>query len=347
MVHQHSKSVEITILKNMTNIIDKENMRGVINKAPLQFAKGLNLAKNIKVEGIFKNVIICGIGGSALPTDIINSLVLPSVPVYIHRDYNLPTIAHEDSLIICVSYSGNTEETVSAMEQALSRGMTCVGMATGGKIEQICEQNNLPFVKIPSGIQPRSATGYLFSAMAKVLSNCKIIGDISNDILETAEKLSQINSVLEKEGKLLAKKLVKKIPVVYASNNLKSVARIWKIKFNENSKIPAFYNYFPELNHNEMVGYTQVKKSTDLHVLIIKDKDDHERTIKRMELTTSLLKKKGVKVDFIETKEGSLMFRMFSSLLLGDWTSYYLALNYKIDPTPVAMVEEFKAKMAK
>jgi glucose/mannose-6-phosphate isomerase len=327
--------------------IDKENMKEIISKSPKQFAKGLDLAKDIKIEGNFKNVIVCGMGGSALPVNIINSVFSPSVPIYAHRDYNLPKVANKDSLVICVSYSGNTEETVSAMEESFKKGFKTIAMATGGKIEEVSKQNNIPLAKIPAGIQPRSATGYLFSALSVILANCGIINNPSEEIFQLAEALEKINFELEKQGKSLAKKLAKEIPVIYASNNFKAAARIWKIKFNENSKIPAFHNYFPELNHNEMVGFTNIKKTSPLHVLIIRDSNDNPKIIKRMELTASIIKKKGVRVDFIDTKEGSLMFKMFSCLLLGDWTSYHLAINQKINPTPVAIVEDFKKLMQK
>ena len=325
-----------------SKIIDSLNMKEVITKSAGQFAIGLDLAKNIKVEGSFKNVIICGVGGSALPADILISLVAPAIPIYAHRDYNLPAVANNESLVICISYSGNTEETTSALQKAIENGLKAIVITTGGKLEEMAKQNNMPVTKIPAGIQPRSATGYIFSALAKILANCGIINDVSDEILNTADELVKINPTLEKEGKILSKKLVKKIPVVYASNKFQAVAKIWKIKFNENSKVPSFHNFFPELNHNELVGYTQAKKTNGLHVLTIKDLEDHPKTVKRMELTALLLKKKGIKTEFVNTKNGTLMFRMFSSLLLGDWTSYYLALNYKIDPTPVAMVEEFK-----
>ena len=144
----------------------------------------------------------------------------------------------------------------------------------------------------------------------------------------------------------VAKKLVNKVPLVYASNKFKCLARIWKIKFNENSKIPAFYNYFPELNHNEMVGFTQInKKNNAFHVIILRDKNDHLRSLKRMKFFANLMKTKGIEVDFIEIKNGDLLFKIFSTLLLGDWVSYYLALEYKVDPTPVKIVEEFKKKL--
>jgi glucose/mannose-6-phosphate isomerase len=328
-------------------IIDKENMKEVIAKSPNQFAKGLDLARDIKVVGEFKNVIICGIGGSALPADILTSLTPFKIPFYIHRDYNLPMVANEDSLIVCISYSGNTEETVSALQTAIDKNITSIGISTGGKIAKMCEEHNIALVKIPAGIQPRSATGYLFSALSGILNNCGIIDDLSDSINHTAEELKKINPLLEKEGKVLAKKLDKKIPIVYASDSLRAVSKIWKIKFNENSKIPAFYNYFPELNHNEMVGFTNKKMLSNFYVLMIKDKDDHERITKRMNLLSSLLKKQGVKNSFVETKEGTLMFRIFASLLLGDWTSYYVAINSKTDPTPVEMVEEFKRLLVK
>ncbi len=327
--------------------IDKLNMRGVIVASPEQLTRGLELAKNIKIKGEFKNVIICGIGGSALPANILDATVTTKIPLYIHRDYDLPASANEDSLIVCISYSGNTEETVSALEKAIHKNITAVAITTGGKLEKMCEEHNIALAKIPAGIQPRSATGYLFSALSTILNNCGIIDDISEDILNTAEELEKINSNLEKEGKALAKKLADKIPVVYASNNFKVASRIWKIKFNENSKIPAFHNYFPELNHNEMVGFTDKKMASGFYVLIIKDKKDHERTLKRMDLTSLILKKKGIKNSFIETVDGSIILKFFEILLLGDWTSYYIAINNKIDPTPVEMVEEFKVMLNK
>jgi glucose/mannose-6-phosphate isomerase len=327
--------------------IDKENMREVIIKSPEQFIKGSDLAKNIKIEGEFKNVIICGMGGSALPANILNSLVVGNIPIYIHRDYGLPLTVNEDSLIVCISYSGNTEETVSALQESIDKNITAIAIATGGKIEKMCEEHNIALVKIPAGIQPRSATGYLFSALSVILTNCGIVRDLSAEISNTASELAKKNLDLEKEGKALAKKMANKIPIVYASNNFKAASKIWKIKFNENSKMPAFHNYFPELNHNEMVGFTNKKNISNFYVLIIKDRQDHERTIKRMNLMSSILKKKGVKTSFIETIEGPMMLRLFEILLLGDWTSYYVAINNKIDPTPVEMVEEFKVMLKK
>lgn len=327
-------------------VIDKSNMRQVIIDSPKQLLEGLNLAENVKIEGSFKNVIVCGVGGSALPVNVLNSIIKPVVPVYVHRDYGLPAEATENSLIICISYSGNTEETVSAFKEAANKNLKIIAIATGGKIEELCQKNNIQMVKLPSGIQPRCATGYIFASLLKVLANSEITKDISDEILETSKKLAEINFELEEDGEKIAKKLFQKIIVVYASNKFKAVSRIWKIKFNENSKTPAFHNYFPELNHNEMVGFSELKKNNNFHFIIIKDKNGNPRNLKRMDLFASLLKKKGSKVDFVEIKDGSLSFKIFSTLLLGDWASYYLALKYKIDPTPVNIVENFKKLLA-
>lgn len=326
--------------------IDKQNMHKVIAGFPDQLITGLDLAQHVKVKGPFENVVVCGLGGSALPADIMNSL---GIPLYVHKDYNLPPVTNEKSLVICISYSGNTEETISALQEAIKRKSTIVGVANGGAIETLCQQHSIPFVKIPSGVQPRCATGYIFSALITVLANSGMTQDLSSEILETAQKLKDLNLSLEKEGKILAKKLVKKIPIVYGTNkaNSDAIARIWKIKFNENTKIPAFYNYFPELNHNEMVGYEGLKRAgmKNACVIMLKDPSAHPRTQKRIELTAQLIKKAGAKVEIILLKEGNDIFKIFSSLLLGDWTSYYLALEYKIDPTPVKTVEEFKKMM--
>lgn len=321
-------------------------MREIIIDSPNQLTKGLGLAGDIKVDGNFKNVIICGMGGSTLPVGVLNTVASPNVPVLAHRDYNLPKEANENSLIVCISYSGNTEETLSALEKAIEKKLKIVSIATGGRIEEICKKNNLPFVKIPSGIEPRSALGYLFASLAKVLSNSGIIEDLSEEITKTAKDLKELMEDLEKHGKDLAKKLSNKIPVVYASNGLKNIARIWKIKLNENSKTPAFWNYFPELNHNEMVGFSRLEKDNPFYFVILRDHQENTRNLKRMELFATLLKEKHSGISFVEIKQGPLMSRAFSTLLLGDWVSYYLALENKVDPTPVKMVEDFK-KMLK
>ncbi len=329
--------------------IDKSNMRQIIIDFPSQLTEAIKFSKNVKIQGTFDNIIVCGLGGSALPGNVLSCWLsqsdITAPTIHIHRDYGLPIQIKEGSLIVCISYSGNTEEALSSLDKALEKNLTVACITTGGKMQKICEDNNLPWIKIPSGLQPRMALGYQFIALLRLLSNSGVIPDTTEEITETANLLK--TEKLEKEGKKLAQKLKGKIPLVYSSNSFKALARIWKIKFNENSKTPAFFNYFPELNHNEMVGFTNIPKGVNLHILIIRDKNENIKNIKRMELFAKLVKKNKVGVDFIDLESGSPLFKIFSNTILGDWVSYYLALEYKTDPNPVEIVEEFKKNLVR
>jgi len=317
-------------------------MKQVILNFPKQFEIGTKAAESIKFDGNFDNVVICGVGGSALPGTLLSDMVDISIPIFTYRGYGLPANASEKSLIICISFSGNTEETLSAYEEAVSKKYCVIALSTGGKLEELTKKNNLPMVIVPNDcLQPRFGTGYLVSAVIKILDNCKITNNLSQEILKVAETLKP--GSFEAQGKILGEKLVDKIPVVYSSNQYKSVARIWKIKFNENSKVMAFWNYFPELNHNEMVGLTNLKGN--FHFIILKDENDHERTKKRMDLFANLAKEKGAEVNFIEMQGKTKIEKIFNALMFGDWTSYYLALSYGQDPVPVAIVETFKKQL--
>jgi len=320
-------------------------MKDIILSFPQQFAKGIEAAEDIKLDGPFSNIIICGVGGSALPGSLIPEMGIKfDLPLFTHRDYGLPKAANQDSLILAISYSGNTEETLSAYKEAIARSYKIIAISTGGKLSEMAEQNNRPAVLIPkTGIQPRCATGYLSAAVLKILSNCEIANNQDKNLLELARALQPEN--LEEQGKKLAEKLKDKTPIVYASNQYKALARVWKIKLNENSKVMAFWNYFPELNHNEMVGLTNPQGK--FHFLILRDEvNDHERNLKRMELFTALAKEAGSNVDFIEIEGKTKLEKIFSTLLLGDWVSYYLAIAYNQDPTPVKIVENFKKRLS-
>lgn len=320
-----------------------DKMKETILNFPSQFKEGLKRAGGVKAEGEFGNIVVCGVGGSALPADLL-TVYLPdlTLAVYIHRSYDLPAQADQNSLVICISFSGNTGETISAFEEAQKRNFKVVAITKGGRLGQLAKKYHTPLVLLPQvEIQPRSATGYIFASLIKVLANCRIVEDKSKEISALAEDLKPAE--LENQGKSLAEKLIGKTPLCYASDRFKALARIWKIKFNENSKIMAFWNYFPELNHNELVGITNLQGK--FRAVILQDRDDHPRILKRMALTADLFKKKGIGVDFIEIKGKNNLTKIFSALLLGDWTSYYLARNYKIDPFPVEMVEEFKKRL--
>ena len=332
------------------NKIDKSDMRQIILAFPSQFPIGTENAKKVKRPGKFNKVIVCGMGGSALAADVLRMTAKDlkvKVPLHIHRNYGLPYWANKNCLVVSISYSGNTEETLSAFQEALKRKLPQVSITSGGKLSSVSRIKNIPLVKIPPCLPPRMSLGLQFSALVTVLSNCKLLDFELKNLPSLGKKLRP--EKLEKKGKLLAKKLKNRIPIIYASYRNKELARIWKIKFNENSKVPAFANYFPELNHNEMVGFERISSFQSSifkpYVLILKDPADQPRIQKIMKSTAAILRKKKVAVDFIGINGKDNLSKVFSNLLLSDWASYYLALNYKVDPSPVKTVEDFKQRM--
>jgi glucose/mannose-6-phosphate isomerase len=334
--------------------LDKENLRQVILDSPRQIAVGLKLAKNIKIKGNFKSLEISGMGGSSLPANILriylNDLYLKnpeknkSLSIFQNRFYNLPYEAYKNCLNFFSSYSGNTEETISSLQEAIKHKLPNIAFTTGGKLAELCKKNNIPCVILPPGIQPRCATGYFFGAMFQVLVNTGLVENKQKELIYLAKKLHKEALKMEMHGQKIAKNLKGKIPIIYSSTKYKSLAMIWKIKINENAKAPAFHNFYPEADHNEIIGFTL--PYWKFHVITLMDKNDHPKNIKRMHVTAKLLEKKGVKTTLVEMPNSNIFNTIFSTLLLGDWVSYYLALIYGQDPTPIEMVEDLKKQLA-
>lgn len=341
----------------MQNKIDKENLYDVIKNIPDQLLTGLEIAKDVKAEGgNFKAIEISGMGGSAFPGNLLRIYLgdlfrkdqTHRFGVYQNRFYNLPHEAFDNCLNIISSYSGNTEETISSFEEALKSNLPCVGIAAAGKVVEMCEQNKIPLVLMPPAeiiLQSRMATACFFAAVFQILVNCGMVEDKRSEFETVVKKLKENEEDFENQGEKIAEEVAGKTPVIYSSTRFKSIAMIWKIMFNENAKTPAFWNFFPELNHNEMVGYT--KQQGKFHLVILRDSQDHPRNLKRIKTTTDILKNYGVSSTIVDMPEDGILFRILSTLQIGRWASYYLALKYEVDPTPVDMVEEFKVALTK
>jgi glucose/mannose-6-phosphate isomerase len=337
----------------MTHPLDISNFRNMIVESPEQFKAGFDLAKEIRIPGTFRAIMISGMGGSALPGNLfriyLNDLFRTEQPhdqplsVYQNRSYTLPPESFHECLNFICSYSGNTEETIASFEEALKNKLPCIALSAGGKIEAMAQEHGVPHIKLPipyENFQPRVGTGYFFAAMYQVLVNQGLVPDMTVDLLKQAAELKAQMSTLEVQGQALAKKMAGKTPVIYSTAKYKSVAMVWKIKLNENAKTPAFWNFFPELNHNEMVGWTLPQGQ--FFVLMLRDTETHPQVLKRFEITAELLRQKGVTVEILDMSGGSVYSKVFTSIALGDFASYYLALEYGQDPTPVALVEELK-----
>ena len=337
----------------MPHPLDTSNLREMILQSPGQLAVGFDLAKGISVPGQFRSIMISGMGGSALPGNLfriyLNDLFRTERPqeqplaIYQNRSYSLPPESFHACLNFICSYSGNTEETIASFEEALKNKLPCIALSAGGTIEAMAKEHGVPHVKLPipfENFQPRVGTGYFFGAMFQILVNLGLVPDTTAILLEESATLQKHMEALEEQGRALAKQLVGKTPVIYSTAKYKSVAMVWKIKLNENAKTPAFWNFFPELNHNEMVGWTLPQGQ--FIVLMLRDTTAHPQVLKRFEVTAELLRNKGVEVVILDMEGTSVYSKVFTSIALGDLASYYLALEYGQDPTPVAMVEELK-----
>jgi len=325
--------------------LDRSKMSQVILDFPKQFSVGLEAGKKILIDKFQpSNIIIPGMGGSALPGDFLKLSGVLNLPIIVHRDYFLPKKINKHSLIICISYSGNTEEALSAFSEAKRRKLKIVAISSGGKLMDLAKKLKTPFAKIPSGLQPRLALGYQFSALIGVLRKYNLLPfETENEVLFLEKRLN--SKKIEKRGKFLAKRILGKIPLVYASLQNWALARIWKINFNENSKVPSFFNVFPELNHNEMVGIGEYKEKSlkeKFFLIILQDRNDYLLIKARMKILSSIFLKKGINNIFIKMQQRNTLEKIFSNLLLSLWTSYFLAIFSGQDPTPVKLVEEFK-----
>ncbi len=320
--------------------IDKSNMAAFLEKFQEQIIEGYKLGSKIEVENTFDKIVFCGMGGSALGGRILKSYIGNKIPVFIVDDYNLPGFVDKKSLVFVVSYSGNTEETIETYNQVLKRGLKPIVIAAGGKLEESAKDNKNQFIKIPSCPQPRLSYGYQFLSILRALENTSIVKENKQIVDNLAVFIGIQKEKTKTKAKELAKKMTNKIPVIYGSKNFEAAAYKWKININENCKSPAFYNIFPEQNHNELNGL--LRTNGNLHLIFLKCKDDNPKVRKRMDIVKKIAEENKIEVTIIEAEGNNFLERIIWAIYLGDWVSYYLALEYGVDPTPVELVEKFK-----
>ncbi len=342
--------------------IDKGGMYDRIYQFPTQFEDGLKRTKEIQLprwdKSKIKNIVVAGLGGSAIGGDLVRSYLAErlNIPFFICRNYTLPKFVDSSSLVFVSSYSGNTEETLSAFEDVSRREAKIICITSNGKVENVSSEKQFPCVHLPKGFQPRAALGYSFVPILTMLERLGFVDGEETNIKKTKEFLDEnrnryrVEVDTEKnEAKKLATKLHKKLPIIYAScDHFDAVSTRWKGQFCENAKMLAFNNVFPEFNHNELVGWKVLSDyRDDLIVVILKDKEDHPRIQRRMEIVRDIIEKQKVEVIETESCGENLLSRMFSLIQLGDFTSFYLAILNQEDPTPVKVIDFLKNELAK
>ncbi len=319
-------------------------MQEIIKNSPEQIIHSREVNKDLKVSGDFDAIIVAGLGGSGHPGDLLNALDLPFIPLTVHRDYDLPHIYGHTPLVIVSTYSGNTEESLSAYQAAKTLGFGLLANTSGGQLKKWSQADNVPVVTIDyPGMQPRHTLLASFVGIATVLARSGLAKNIDEELNASVALLEQTMNDMQELGKKISEKLKGVTPVFTSAASLAFAAKNFKIQTNENVKTPAFWNQFPELNHNEMVGFTNPQGP--FHVVMLRDPADHPRNQARMEVTTNLYQEWGIPVSHIDVKGDSQLEKILYAVTVGMWTTYYLALAYGTDPVPVAGVENFKKKL--
>lgn len=353
----------VDILDRDFSELDNADMIELLEKFPQKMRDALRLGEELSVSAPnykrnFKNIVILGMGGSAIGGDLLSDYLADelSIPIVVIRGYDIPKFVDENSLVFTVSYSGNTEETLSALKRCLEAKARVIALTSGGKLAVLAQENNFPVIKIPAGIQPRAAISYLFFPILKALEKLGIAKERNGEIEETHNILQELSikygaksPIKNNFAKEIALSLYQHLPLIYGSEGLlKAVAMRWKTQINENSKWPCFWNVFPELDHNEIVGYEiENKINRQVEIIYLQDKEGLLRIEQRREITRKIIEDKVAEFIVCPTKGKGKMARMFSLIFLGDLASYYLAILNKIDPSPVACIEDLKKELAK
>ena len=346
---------DLDVLKN----VDRFGMLGLVNKLPDMMEEGwaLSEASGIPKTEKMDNLVISGMGGSAISGDIV-SIVLRNkadIPVFVNRSYGCPKFVNGSTLFLSVSYSGNTEETISAFKEAVQKGARIISISSGGELKELSAKNKVPFIEIPKGLPPRAALGYLLSAVLNVLHRSGVVS-IKADLDETKKLLKQLSrkygagtGLRENEVKQMAVRLSGKIPVILASESTTYASGLrWKTQLNENSKMTAILSTLPEFSHNDLVNFSSLKKGEhNFSFVTLRDEGDPERMKKRIEVTKSLISGNVGGIAEVWSQGESLLARVMSLILYGDYLSVYLAVLSGIDPTPVDIIERLKKELSR
>jgi len=340
--------------------LDPVDMHSQIVNFPKQIEDALAIGEGYDPKGVFSDissVVIAGMGGSGIGGDLIRALTVDSAntPIEVVRDYCLPAWVDGRTLVICVSYSGNTEETLSCLGNAIKRGAKVAGITSGGEMESRLNDVDGNVIKIPGGNPPRASLGYVSIPALVFLQKCDLTNykSINKDLQDASGRIKQLRDDFSDPSDrnstfVLAKTVYDSVPIIYGDARYTgAVALRWRGQLEENGKMLAFHHTLPEMNHNEIVGY---KNNPDLlkrmGIIWLIDKDQHERTTLRQSLTRKLIGETVCYQEEVRSRGTSLAERLLYLVHFGDWVSYWCAVLHGVDPTPVERIESLKAKLA-
>ena len=350
------------LTKELIKNFDKSNMFDEIKNMYKQIQSSIKIIDNFDVSSIkinerissnkYDSILVCGMGGSAIGGDFVKAVISQEVkvPIYINRDYNLPSWVNKKTLVFICSYSGNTEETISCYKQIVKLNFTPIVISTGGYLLKDAMKNNFLTIKMPKGIQPRAAFGYSSTLLLLSLVKMNILkSDYLNQLEGSVEALRIISNNLSNLTKdnlavKLAYQIKDKLPIIYGTPLTNIVSVRFRGQLAENSKILSFHNVYPELNHNEIEGF--IKLNADFILISIKDLDDNTSILKRMNYTSDILSNVKEKFEY-EEKGDNYLERLYKSITFFDWVSFYLSILNQVDPSPVNNIMKLKKTMNK
>ncbi|MBI2866884.1 MAG: bifunctional phosphoglucose/phosphomannose isomerase [Chloroflexi bacterium] len=338
--------------------VDPSGMGGRIAELPAVCERAWREGLDVRLPSAYrsvKRVLVLGMGGSAIGGDLVGDLSLASggAPVFVSRDYQIPFPVGQETLVVASSYSGNTEETIAAFRHAIASSAPKLVMTTGGKLQSLAHEHHIPIFPITYKAEPRAAIGYSLMPLVAILMNLGLLPDQRRDVEEglgvLANQIATLGPAVpfnRNAAKQLAAQLQSKVPVIYGGGLLSAAARRWKGQLNENAKVWAFFELLPEFNHNALVGYEFPKSAGHLFVVLLRSESIHPRLRLRIRITTEILERQGVPYQVFNAQGKSPLAQMLSVLLMGDYVSYYLAMLCGVDPSPVAVIDYLKARLA-
>ncbi len=338
--------------------IDVEGMYEAVRSFPEQLREGRRRALQAETCGWpgtdVSGVVVAGMGGSAIGGDILLALAADqaTIPIAVSRSYSLPAWVGPDTAVVTSSYSGNTEETLEAFDDACARGAKVLAISTGGELAAKAEEQNVPLVSLPAGIQPRAALPHSLSALLTVTEPLRLTAVESEHWAEAVSITGRQSEIManladpENPAITLAGALYGHFPVIYSSEQYAAANTRWRNQMHENAKSLAVGNLLPEMNHNEVMGWARFQPELkQLAVVVLRDMEDHARTQRRMDVTRSLLEPHAQSWNEVWSEGSSRLARLLSIMYVSDWVSLYLAIMNNTDPSPVGLISRLKAAL--
>ncbi|MEZ4698735.1 MAG: bifunctional phosphoglucose/phosphomannose isomerase [Rhodothermales bacterium] len=341
--------------------IDTRGMFDLVSGFPDHFKQGRAIAEEVSLTldaTKKKQLVVIGMGGSAISGDLLRCYAVDQspIPIQVVRHYALPASIDSNTVVVASSFSGNTEESLAGFEEALARKATIVCIASGGALLDLARKHGLPYAQIPGGMPPRAALGYSLSVLfvfARKMGLIQVPDEAWGEADALLRKQTERYANLEVShlARTVAEGLLDRFPVVYSANGLlEAVNWRWRGQFQENSKMLAAGNLYPELNHNEIMGWEETGAPT-LHdrmgVVVLRDREDHPRIQHRMDVTRSLIASRAGSWTEVSTEGQHRLTRMTSLINLGDWVSLYAAYLRNVDPTPIGLIDQLKDALAR